>query len=204
MKNYLKREAKLLDDELSLVDHPSGLATFEMAFLRRYAQGFKPFEAMRVLADEIEGWDKLTDTQLKTKALTVLKKPTAKAYLERLTARLEELGVASMLEVQMFLTAAIRTPVGMLDENNPLCQRKTTVTTTHKDGTESEKTVLDSVSKLEAAKMLIRMKGWDAPTKIDVSHSGGVMLVPMAENLTDWQKAAGESQAKLMADAIDI
>jgi len=200
MSQYLKKQRER-SEELSLVDHPSGLLPWELRFCQEYAITGQLLDAMKQVCAVHELGN---DHSLRMRAVALLKKPVVKRYLERLTARLEELGVASMLEVQMFLTAAIRTPVGMLDEENPLCQRKTTVTTTHKDGTETEKVSLESVSKLEAAKMLIRMKGWDAPTKIDVSHSGGVMLVPMAENLTDWQKAAGESQAKLMADAIDI
>jgi hypothetical protein len=204
MISYLKREAKRLENELMLVDHPAGLATFEMAFLRYHATGFKPFEAMRVLADEIEGWDKLTDLQLKTRALTVLKKPSAKTYLARLTARVEDLGVASMLEAQMWLTSAIRTPIDMIDGNSPLCQKKVVTVRTSKDGTVTETTTLESISKMDAAKTLIRMKGWDAPVKVDVNHRGGVMLVPMVDNLDDWQKNAGPSQAKLMADAVNI
>ena len=42
-------------------------------------------------------------------------------------------------------------------------------------------------------------------TKIeaDVSHEGGVMLVPMAASVDDWTAVAESSQAKLMNDAID-
>ena len=208
MLTHLKRQAKRLEDELTLVDHPSGLATYEMAFMRLYAQGFKPFEAMVIIADNIEEWVDFTDLQIKNQALKVLKKPVAKAYLKKLTDKLEELGVASMLEMQMFLTDAIRTPIGMIDDDSPLCQKKTVVkrTVTQKDGSvvETETVTLESINKMDAGKTLIKMKGWDAPVKIDVNHSGGVMLIPMAANLLDWEKAAQDSQAKLMKDAIDI
>lgn len=40
--------------------------------------------------------------------------------------------------------------------------------------------------------------------KADVSHRGGVMLVPMVNSLDEWQKAAQVSQAALMADAVNI
>lgn len=40
--------------------------------------------------------------------------------------------------------------------------------------------------------------------KAEVAHSGGVMVVPMAGNLEEWEKLAASSQAALMADAIDV
>lgn len=36
-----------------------------------------------------------------------------------------------------------------------------------------------------------------------VNHRGGVMLVPIASSLPDWEAAAGGSQARLMKDATE-
>ena len=192
MKSYLQNQAKELDNELLLVDHPSGLTTSELAFCRMYAQGFKPFRAYQLIADDIEECKNLSDLQLKLRALAILKKPACKRYLLHLSQRLEDIGVASMLEMQMFLTDAIRTPIGMIEDDHPLCQKKTITVTTvrQKDGSEveTEKIILESISKMDAAKTLIKMKGWDAPVKVDVNHQGGVMVVPMSENMSDWEK----------------
>ncbi len=59
---------------------------------------------------------------------------------------------------------------------------------------------------MDALKTLIRMKGLDAPIKVDVNHSGsvGVMVVPMAANVDDWEALAQSSQKALMEDATDI
>lgn len=40
-----------------------------------------------------------------------------------------------------------------------------------------------------------------AKTKVDVTHKGGVMMVPAIANLEDWEKAAVDSQSRLIADA---
>lgn len=204
MKSFLQREAKRLDNELQLVDSVNGLIPYETKFLRLYAQGLTPFRAMQVMHEPDQLDEPLTDLQLKNRALKILKKPAAKKYIENLNAELERQGVATILEMQMFLTAAVRTPIGMLDDTSPLCQKKVTTVKTFKDGSQTETTTLESVSKMDAAKTLIRMKGWDAPVKVDVNHSGGVMMVPMAGSIEDWEKAASASQEKLMAETIDV
>lgn len=40
--------------------------------------------------------------------------------------------------------------------------------------------------------------------KAEVEHTGGVMLIPMAQGLDEWKNIATTQQAALMADAIDI
>ena len=201
MSHHLKKQRERAE-ELALVDHPSGLIPWELRFCLEYALRGQLVDAMKEVCAIHELND--SDHALRMRAVALLKKPQVKKYLESLQKRLEEMGVASMLEVQLWLTGAIRTPIGMIEDNSPLCQKKIVTVRTSKDGGVTETTTLESVSKMDAAKTLIKMKGWDAPVKVDVNHSGGVMLVPMADNLSDWQKAAGESQEKLMADAVNI
>lgn len=200
MSHYLKKQRERAE-ELALVDHPSGLLPWELRFCQEYALSGQLLDAMKQVCAVHELQN---DHSLRMRAVALLKKPLVKRYLNHLQNRLEDIGVASMVEVQMFLTNAIRTPVGLVDEDSPLCQKKVVTVRTAKDGSQTETTTIETVSKMEAAKTLIRMKGWDAPIKLDVNHSGGVMLVPMADNLSDWEKAAADSQEKLMADAIDI
>lgn len=200
MSHHLKKQRERAQ-ELALVDHPSGLVPWELRFCQEYALTGQLLDAMKQVCAVHE---LSNEHSLRMRAVALLKKPLVKRYLKHLQDRLEDCGVASMVEVQMFLTDAMRTPIDMIDGDSPLCQKKVVSVTTHKDGSSTEKTTLETVPKMEAAKTLIRMKGWDAPIRIGVEHSGGVMLVPMAENLTDWEKAAAASQEKLMADAVDI
>lgn len=200
MSHYLKKQRERAE-ELALVDHPSGLLPWELRFCQEYAISGQLLDAMKQVCAVHELQN---DHSLRMRAVAMLKKPLVKRYMGHLHGRLEDIGVASMLEVQMFLTNVIRTPIGMVDEGDPFCQKKVVTVRIAKDGSETETTTLESVPKLEAIKTLIRMKGWDSPIKVDVNHSGGVMLVPIADNLSDWEKAAADSQEKLMADAIDI
>lgn len=200
MSHFLQKQNARIQ-ELALVDHPSGLLPWELRFCQEYACRGQLIEAMQQACAVHELGN---DHSLRMKAVAMLRKPAVKRYMRHLQDRLEDMGVASMLEVQTFLSDAIRTPLAMITDEDPLCQKKTSIITRHKDGTETERVMIESISKMDAAKTLSKMKGWDAPIRVDVNHSGGVMVVPMTENLTDWEKAAGESQAKLMADAIDI
>lgn len=200
MSHYLKKQRERAE-ELALVDHPSGLLPWELRFCQEYTLSGQLLDAMKQVCAVHE---LKNEHSLRMRAVSLLKKPLVKRYMKHLQDRLEDIGVASMVEVQMFLTNAIRTPIGMIDDESPLCQKKVVTVRTAKDGSKTETTTLESVSKMDAAKTLIRMKGWDSPIKVDVNHSGGVMLVPMADNLSDWEKAAADSQEKLMADAIDI
>lgn len=49
-------------------------------------------------------------------------------------------------------------------------------------------------------------KQWRDKQEIENTHTlkGGVMMVPIASSVEDWEKAAAASQEKLMADAVDI
>lgn len=190
-------------EELALVDHPSNLTPWELRFCHHYATGGQMLDSFKQVCALHELQE--TDKELRRKAVALLKKPAVKKYIRHLHKRLEDMGVASMLEVQMYLTEIMRTPIEEIDSDHPLCQKKITTVTFHKDGSRSEKTTLEMVPKMDAVKALIAMKGWNAPTNVNVNHTGGgVMLVPMAENVTDWEAAARASQAALMKDAIDV
>ena len=195
-------EQRRRNEELALLDHPSGLLPWEMAFCIEYSQHGNLVESLAVAKGV--PMNETNPHSLRMQAVSLLKRPAVKQYIHKLQERLEEMGVMSMLEMQMFLSDAVRTPIESIDSNHPLCQKKITTVTTFKDGSYQEKTTLESVSKMDAAKTLIRMKGWDAPVKVDVAATGGVMLIPMTHDVETWENAAAESQAKLMEDAIDV
>ena len=178
-KQELERAA-----ELALVDHPRGLVIWEMNFCIQYAlcghtlEAFKSVCAMHEL--------NYTDATLQKKAKALLKRPAITKYIQHLHNRLEDLGVATILEVQMFVTQVMRTAQDELFEERPLRD-------------------LDTLKLgVAAARALAELKGWNAPVKHDHTHAHGVMVVPMSQNPEEWAKAAKESQQALMDDAIDI
>ena len=188
--------------DLESVAAPDGLTFQESNFALNLLQGFVRVEAYRLaFAAKCAN---LTDRQVASAAYKLHNKPAVRKYLRSLTKELERAAVATALDLQMFLSAAVFTPVGEIDENHPLCQSVKRSTITTKDGGTIENEEIKTVSKIEAAKTLIRMKGYDAPIKVDVNHNIGVMIVPMAKSVDEWEKAAAESQRQLMEDAIDI
>lgn len=189
--------------ELSLLDPPSGLTPQEQRFLQEYATCGVIVDAMRQTCP-VEDINR-SDASLVTSAVSILKKPIAKQYMAKLQDRLEELGVASLLNTQLFLSSAMSTPLSDIDADHPLCQTRTIVKTTSKDGTETITEKFTMVDKLKATEMLNKMKGWEAPKEVNVNHEGGgLMMVPLADNLSDWTAMAAPSQKALMDDAIDI
>ncbi len=189
--------------ELGLLEPPSGLTPHELLFLREYATTGNIYEAAQSCSDTHHG-HKRTKTSLISTASLILKKPIAQQYMLKLQDRLEELGVASMLTTQMFLSDAQTTTVNQIDGDHPLCQSRTVTTTTKPDGTEvtTEKFVM--VDKLKSIDLLNRMTGREAPKEVLHAIHGGHMEVPISASMEDWTSVAGPSQKALMDDAINI
>ena len=59
-----------------------------------------------------------------------------------------------------------------------------------------------SASRVRAWGLLAKLKGMEAPVKVEaeVIHRGGVMLVPVAGTIQDWESAAAASQLQLKND----
>ncbi len=196
-------------EELKLVDPPYGLTSFDTLFCLFYIQGHSPNEAAaRATNDmllpsqrEIEQ-DESEFTRLARKTL---KKANVKKYIQALNKKLEEICIADAFEIQRFLTDAIRTPIGAIDESSHLCQKKKVKKHYDRFGEElGESFELEMVSKMDAVKTLINMKGYNAPIKIDHTHKVGVMIVPMSNSVDDWEKSAADAQAKLVEETINV
>lgn len=58
-------------------------------------------------------------------------------------------------------------------------------------------------ARVSALSKLASIYGMDAPTKVEqtVQHKGGVMVIPTAASLTDWEAEATVSQQKLTSEA---
>lgn len=194
---------KDIEQELLILDHPSGLTPLELAFCRTLATGARPVTAFLTVWNRFES-ESIGTQEAAGFAGVLMKKPAIKLYVNQLIEKVEELGVLSIREAQMFLTRIITTPVGHLTEEDPLCQEVTTVKKSLKDGSEIEIKTVKAINKMDSLKTLGQINGWFKAVQVDHNHTGGVMLVPMVESLADWQEKAKDSQAALMADAIKV
>ena len=113
--------------------------------------------------------------------------------------------MADAQEIQIFLTDAMRTPIDQVDGSSKLCQKKKVKSFYDSQGDEvSSETEIEMISKMDAVKTLINLKGLNAPVKVDHRHAIGVMVVPMAASVDDWATQAAQSQAALMDNMIDV
>lgn len=57
-------------------------------------------------------------------------------------------------------------------------------------------------ARVGASSLLAKIMGYEAPTKIraEVEHKGGVMMVPMASSVEDWEALASRMQKQLKED----
>lgn len=57
-------------------------------------------------------------------------------------------------------------------------------------------------ARVGASSLLAKVMGYEAPTKIqaEVEHKGGVMMVPMAGSVDDWEAQASGAQKQLKED----
>lgn len=205
MSLSLFKSQKLQDRMESIEVEPTpGLTKFEALFCLYYVQGARAGAAyLQAASNDKEKWcDK---TNAAKRAYKLLKQETIAEHIAKLTAIMETQGIITAQELQFFLTDAILTPLSDIDEHSPLCKSKKVEKRFDKNGNVvSETTTYEKVDPMKAADMMLRVKGLYSPVKVDMRHSGGVMVVPATSNLDDWQATAQDSQAALMADAIDV
>lgn len=188
--------------DLGTVEIPEGMTGPEVKYALLVLEGYLHKDAYKkAVGNRANGKN---PNQIAKAAYRFKTKPLVQQYIKGLMRELERASVANALDIQMFLSDAMFTPLSEINENHPLCQKKIVTTRTDKDGATTTRVVYESVSKLEAAKMLIRMKGLDAPIKVEHTHRVGVMVVPMAASVEEWEKMAAGSQQKLMQDALLI
>jgi hypothetical protein len=187
--------------ELESLEAPDGISQEEIKYALAIIQGYSSLDAYK-LSNPTRHY--MTHKKEVQNAYKYKRNPIVQKYIKALNKELERVAVANALDIQMFLSAAIFTPIVDIDENHPLCQKTRTVTTYNKDGDPIERVERECVSKIEALKALIRLKGMDAPIKVDINHNVGVMVVPMASNVDDWEQVAAKTQQRLMDDAIDV
>ena len=188
--------------DLDNIETPKGMTAPEAQYALNILQGYGHQQAYKLaIGGKAKG---KTPDQLSRAAYKFKNKPLVQQYIKVLMKELERVAVATALDLQVFLSAAVFTPLSEITEDHPLCQKKTVTTRTDKDGATTVRVVYESVSKMDAAKVLIRMKGLEAPIRIDHTHRVGVMVVPMAASVEDWERLAAGAQQRLMQDAVEI
>ena len=108
-----------------------------------------------------------------------LKKPKIKAYIKAERARLEQAGQFERSNLVEYLVNVIRTPVGQLDGGSPLVQEFTI-----EEGEAGTRTKVKMANKLQAAKQLAEVMGWNKPTevKVDLSEKLSVLISKIRSN----------------------
>lgn len=189
-------------EALIAVDWPAGLDATELAFCRHHAEGKLPARAyMHAQRDAGEPMNK---AQAAVKAGYLLRRPEVNAYIKKLRQEMEKHCVATGATLMTFLTAVIYTPIDEVDGQSPLCHKKVITRKTDKDGNVTEIIHYEMPNKLKAVERLAKMKGLDAPTKVEHSHSGGIMVMPFVASVDDWTASVADQQKKLMEDAINV
>jgi len=190
------------NEELGFVEPPEHLNQAERRFIWFYVQGVPPLGAYKECFPNAR---KFKYPKIRRHINEILQHPKSRAYIAGLNARLDDLAIATQREVQMWLTTVLRTPIGSIDANHPICQKRTIKRRFNKWGDQiAEDEELETVDKLAAAQTLSKMKGWDAPAKIDVNHSVGVMVVPATADEATWESLASEQQENLLTETIDV
>lgn len=103
-----------------------------------------------------------------TMASRLLSKVEVKETLEKERERLSEEGRMRRWELIDHLQKIIMTPVGEINEMSPLAAEYNEYV-----GEKSSRTVIKTVSKMDAIKQLVQIMGWNAPEKVQVDATDG-------------------------------
>lgn len=169
------------------------------------------------MADDKAGsmWDKLVMTQELSPAEKALRDRFVTEYLVDYDAwaaavRIGFLSTVAVQYAQMLLQEAYvqqeirRLTIGeSKDEKAAIKERRRQVEAgllreAHRMGPGSS-----HMGRVQALKALAKIHDMEAPTRIknDVTHKGGVMMIPAIANIEDWEKQAAEHQDKLIASS---
>ena len=97
-------------------------------------------------------------------ASIALKKPKFKAYIKAERERMDKAGEMRRDDLVSWLASVIRTPIGQVTAESPLCQEWSC-----EDIENGTRTRIKMASKLEACRQLAQIMGWNAPEKIQIT-----------------------------------
>lgn len=84
---------------------------------------------------------------------------------QMVSERLDFLLDFTLAEGRRYLADILRTPIGKIDADHPLCQELTRV-----EGAEFSSTKIKMPGKLDAFDKMAKLKGWYAPEKSEIKH----------------------------------
>lgn len=101
-------------------------------------------------------------------ATKLLRNAQVEEYMGVLRQKVEDASQLTLLETLQFLALAVRTPVGDIDEDSPLAQEVTKDVLESQGETNITRVKIKSVSKIEAIRLAVQIKGWNKPQQVEV------------------------------------
>lgn len=191
-----------INEELGFVEPPDVLNQAERRFVLLYVQAYPTIPAYEAAFNPPEH---VTTDDMWRHIKALVNQPKVQEYIADLNRRVEDMTVASKLDIERWLTEAAFTPFDEIGTDSSLCEKATVRRQYDRDGNVTSETLdRGTVSRTKAIEILSKMRGYNEPTKLDIEHKGGVMVVPMAASEEDWSRIASESQKQLMDATIDI
>lgn len=188
-------------DDLGFVEPPAELTQAEKKFILAYAQAIPTREAYLAAFNS----KKISYEKMWTHIRELLQNPVARKYLDDLNKRVEDVAVATKLQIEMYLTAAMKATLQNTGTDSPFCRKAVVRRTYDKEGNiKSQNLTREIINPMDAVKLLNRMRGYDQPIQMDINHGGGVMVVPMTSSDEEWANLAEQQQQKLIDETIDV
>lgn len=156
---------------------PKPLSGRQLKFARLVAEGMPASRAYETAGYSARG------NSAEVSASQILRNLQVQKEVERLRKEADAASDMTRDELVAFLAAAIRTPIGKIDELSPLAQEVTRDYITRKGEPEVLRVKMKSVGKLEASKQLIEICGWASPKKLQ--HSGSVSLADILGEINE-------------------
>ena len=138
------------------------ITPMEMEVCHNYLMGMPKGRAYRAVFE-----DSGSIASAASSASRLFNRPRVKKYMDGLKEDLRKESVLTLQEKQAFLADVVRTPLGEITEESPLCQEITK--TYDEDGLKSEKFKMPS--KLGAIEIDNKMTGDNAPEKLELNKA---------------------------------
>lgn len=169
-KSATKKPARKRPARKTATKDAAGLSTQQRRFCELFLSGQPAARAYR-----LAGYDCAPETS-HTNSIRLLKNPSISKHLEKERARLATVSGVEREHLVQYLVRAIFTPISEIGPECDLCQEH------HVEENEfGTKTRSKSVSKLEAAKQLCAIMGWNAP--LEIQHQAADPLLELLSSI---------------------
>lgn len=191
-----------INDELGFVEPPEEATQAEKRFILAYAQAVPTKEAYLAAFSPSKS---PSNEEMWGHIRKIFEKPALRQYLDELNKRVEDVAIATKAEIELYLTAAMKATLQSTGTDSPLCRKAVVTRQYNKEGdVVGQRLERQLVDPLKAIQILNSMRGYDQPKEINLTHKGGVMVVPMTSSDEEWLKIAETQQQKLIEETIDV